>query len=126
VSIKSIKSGYRGISALVGHPNIPTSVDVLVIAGGGGGGQQSGGGGGAGGLLSFSDQAISSATSYSITIGGGGAGSTTTARGSNTITNKMINHLTARSSCSCPDSSKIISAIYLIGPTSASSLRTST
>jgi len=48
------------------------TADVLVVAGGGAGGNYTGGGGGAGGLLTFSAQALTSATNYNCTIGAGG------------------------------------------------------
>jgi hypothetical protein len=57
----------------------PTSVDVLLVAGGGGGGWagDGGGGAGAGGLVYQSSLAVSSATTYTVTVGAGGAGSAT-------------------------------------------------
>jgi len=75
MSIKSIKSGYRGISALVGNPQIFVA-DILLVAGGGGGaGGDGGGGGGAGGVLVFTGEMLTTGTfTYAITVGGSGAG----------------------------------------------------
>ena len=78
-------------------PNIPLTVDYLVVAGGGGGGAAAAGsgGGGAGGLLtSFGSYSgggaaagtslsLSESTNYTVTIGSGGAGGTGTAYGNN-------------------------------------------
>jgi hypothetical protein len=60
-----------------------TSVNYLVVAGGGGAGE---GGGGGGGYLTGS-LAVTSGTSYTVTVGGGGtgSGSTTGAQGSNSV-----------------------------------------
>ena len=55
------------------NPKPPTTVNYLIVAGGGGGGGGVGGGGGAGGVLS-GNTALSSGTTYSITVGSGGAG----------------------------------------------------
>jgi hypothetical protein len=53
-------------------PQLSMNADVLVVAGGGGGGSYAGGGGGAGGYLTFTSQALSSASSYTCTVGAGG------------------------------------------------------
>jgi hypothetical protein len=52
-----------------------TSVEVLVVAGGGGGGFDNGGGGGAGGVIYSPNFAVTSGTSYIVTVGAGGNGS---------------------------------------------------
>jgi hypothetical protein len=72
-----------------GSPNVPSSVEYLVIAGGGGAGYGQSAGGGAGGYRSSvsgessganssaeSAFSITKSTTYTVTIGGGGAAST--------------------------------------------------
>jgi hypothetical protein len=57
-------------------PSQALTADVLVVAGGGGSHPEGSGGGGAGGLLGFTNQALTSGTSYPCTVGaGGGVGS---------------------------------------------------
>ena len=55
-----------------------TEVEYLVVAGGGGGGSNSGGGGGAGGFRTGTAAAVTTGTSYTITVGSGGAGAIVT------------------------------------------------
>ena len=57
-------------------PITTPNVEYLVVAGGGGGGAAAGGGGGAGGFRTAAGFAVSTNTSYTVTVGGGGAGST--------------------------------------------------
>lgn len=59
-------------------PGGVSNVRVLVIGGGGGGGSN-GGGGGAGRMVAAPSAAVTSGTSYTITVGAGGAGVTTNA-----------------------------------------------
>lgn len=57
-------------------PSQALTADVLVVAGGGGSHPEGSGGGGAGGLLGFTNQTLTSGTSYPCTVGaGGGVGS---------------------------------------------------
>ena len=59
------------------NPPSPTAIDILVVAGGAVGGNSgvpgAGGGGGAGGLRNITGQAVTSGTTYTITVGGAGA-----------------------------------------------------
>ena len=59
-----------GVSLIITAP--PSTIEYLVVAGGGGGGSN-GGGGGAGGLRTATDFAITTGTTYTVTIGTGGA-----------------------------------------------------
>ena len=64
---------FLSSGTFVPKPNL--TCDVLVVAGGGGGGGYAyGGGGGAGGLLGYTAQALTSNTSYTVTVGAGGTG----------------------------------------------------
>jgi hypothetical protein len=73
-----LSSGWQAITT------VPYNAEYLVVGGGGGGGRLRAGGGGAGGFRTATGFALTSGTSYTITVGGGGAGSTvTTARGTN-------------------------------------------
>lgn len=55
-------------------PQFSGNIEVLVVAGGGGGGMDMGGGGGGGGVVYNSSFAVTSGTSYTVTVGAGGSG----------------------------------------------------
>ena len=64
------------------QPTTNLLADVFVVAGGGaGGGSYQGAGGGAGGLLGFSNQTLTSSTSYVCTVGSGGTGNSASYNG---------------------------------------------
>ena len=113
VKLKSVNSsGDSPESSAVSFstPNVPSTVDFLVIAGGGGGGGSqytngAGGGGGAGGLRSTvsatgggasveSTLAVASGTPITVTIGTGGAGGGGGGRGTNG-TNSAFSSITS-------------------------------
>jgi hypothetical protein len=74
---------YYGMDGYIYHkftaggsfvPSSTISADALIVAGGGGGGAGAvGGGGGAGGLRAFVNQALTSGTTYTVTVGGAGS-----------------------------------------------------
>jgi hypothetical protein len=55
-------------------PYFSGNIEVLVVAGGGGGGMDMGGGGGGGGVVYHGSYAVTSGTSYTVTVGAGGVG----------------------------------------------------
>lgn len=62
---------FKGTGAFV--PTRALTADVLVVAGGGGSGRATGGGG-AGGIRYLASQALTSGTTYTVTVGAGGGG----------------------------------------------------
>ena len=69
---------------------VPSTAEVLVVAGGGAGavGTNGGGGGGAGGVLYNAALSVSHGTAYSVTVGTGGTGHT--GRGAGTSGNNSV------------------------------------
>ena len=83
-------SGVFNVSALSIDPNLPDTVDALVVAGGGGGGgQYHGGGGGAGGMKTGTSIPVS-ASSYTVTIGAGGVGGESSTPGASAQGNHQL------------------------------------
>ena len=67
-----LQDAPRTFSLTVATVVATSSIDYLVVAGGGGGGDRHGGGGGAGGYRAFTSVAVSTSTTYTITIGAAG------------------------------------------------------